>query len=70
MFGGPEAKETAIFTGIFDRFFDSLNVCNFTDGKHQRKPFKDPYRSGTDFRLKVQGNSYNKITTLNFICSQ
>ena len=54
MFGGPEAKETAVFTDIFDKYFDALNVCNFTDGKHQRKPFKNPYRSGTDFRLKVK----------------
>ena len=38
---------------MFDKWFDALNVCNFTDG---RKPFKSPYRSctdGEDFCLKV-----------------
>ena len=34
-------------------FFDCLNVNSFDEGKHQRKPFKDPYRSVKDFRLKV-----------------
>lgn len=50
--GGEEAKETAIFVNIFDKFFDCLNVRNLTDGKTKRKMFQDPYRSGTDFRLK------------------
>ena len=50
---GPVASETSKFALTFDKFFDALNVCNFDSGKHERKPFKDPYRSGSDFRLKV-----------------
>ena len=34
-FGGTETKETALFTEMFDKFFDALNVWNFTDGKTQ-----------------------------------
>ena len=41
------------FTATFDKFFDALNVSNFTVGVHQRKPFQLPYRSKDDFRLKV-----------------
>lgn len=50
---GPEAEETARFADYFDKFFDAVNVSNFDSGKHQRKPFRDPYRSASDFRLKV-----------------
>ncbi len=51
--GGPEAVSTARFVEIFDKFFDCLNVSNYTQGKHARKPFQDPYGSAKDFRLKV-----------------
>ena len=51
--GGEEVKETARLLDLFDKFFDCLNVSNFTDGKQKRKPFKQPYRSLHDFRLKV-----------------
>lgn len=50
---GPVASETSRFALTFDKFFDALNVCNFDSGKHERKPFKDPYRSASDFRLKA-----------------
>ena len=50
---GDVAAETAKFTMMFDQFFDLLNVSNFDSGKHEQKPFKDPCRSPTDFRLKV-----------------
>ena len=40
--------------GFFDKFFDCLNVSNYVNGKHERKVFQDPYRSGSDFRLKVK----------------
>ena len=50
----PEMVETHHFVCIFDKFFDCLNVGNFTDGKHNRKIFQQPYRSSQDFRLKVQ----------------
>ena len=51
--GGTEAKETSIFVSMFDKFFDALNVSNFTNGTRQRKPFKHPYHHGDDHRLKV-----------------
>ena len=51
---GSVTAGTAEFVDIFDKFFDALNVSNFDSGKHERKPFKDPYRSASDFRLKVR----------------
>ena len=51
--GGPEVKETAKFVDMFDKFFDCLNVNNFTTGYHNRKDFQQPYRSAADFRLQV-----------------
>ena len=51
MTGGKDAQETAKFVGMFDKFFDCLN--SFTKGKHSRKAFQNPYRSATDFCLKV-----------------
>ena len=51
--GGEDAKETAKFVEYFDKFFDCLNVGDFESGKKARNPFKDPFRSGSDFRLKV-----------------
>ena len=50
---GVEAEETAKFVEYMDKFFDALNVSNFTEGKKKRKPFQNPYRSDTDFRLTV-----------------
>ena len=61
-YGGKEAKETVLFANIFDKFFNSLNVCNFTNDKHSKKVFQNPYHSGTDFRLKVMNaNMHNTI---------
>ena len=51
--GGDDASETAKFVEMIDHFFDCLNVGNYTSGKHSRNPFKQPYRSGLDFRLNV-----------------
>lgn len=50
---GNRAKETAKFAEMFDKFFDCVNVSNFTNGYHKRCIFKSPYRSASDFRLKV-----------------
>lgn len=52
-FGGDEAAESAIFADNFNKFFDCLNVSNYTEGKQQRNRFKDPYRKKDDFRLTV-----------------
>ena len=49
--GGPEVSETVKFIGMMDKFFDCLNVDNYSCGFAQRKPFKHPYRSSNDFRL-------------------
>lgn len=51
--GGVDAIETANFIEKMDKFFDCFNVSTFTAGKHQRKPFLEPYRTPTDFRLAV-----------------
>jgi len=51
--GGQEAQGTATFVSMFDKFFDLLNVSNFTNGTRYRKPFHHPYRNGDDVRLKV-----------------
>ena len=50
--GGEEAKETAHFIELVDKFFDCLNVNNFHSGKHKQKVFQDPFRPN-DFWLKV-----------------
>ena len=50
---GDVAKETSFFAGIFDKFFDALNVSNFSNGTRLRKQFSHPYRTGDDERLKV-----------------
>ena len=51
---GEEASETAHFVEMMDKFFDALNVKNYTIGCHSLKPFKLPYRSKSDMRLKVR----------------
>lgn len=48
-----EAKETAKFISMIDKFFDALNVTNLVSGKLKRKSFQSPYTSSDDFRLKV-----------------
>ena len=51
--GGNEGEEKAKFSSLMAKFFDCMNVGNFTKGKLNQKPFQGPYRSATDFRLKV-----------------
>ena len=50
---GPHVQGTAKLIEIVDKFFDCLNVRNLDDAKLERKPFRSPYRCGTDWRLKV-----------------
>ena len=52
-FFGDEARETAVFLEKFDKFFDAVNVTNYTSSIKALKPFKMPYRYSGDFRLKV-----------------
>ena len=51
--GGDDGTETVQFVKNFDKLFDCVNVMNLSAGKEQRKQFKQPYYSGTDFRLQV-----------------
>ena len=48
---GDEASENVLFVEIMDRFFDCLNVNNFTTGHRKRKLFQDPYRKKDEFRF-------------------
>ena len=66
---GQESEETVRFITMFDRFFDCFNVRCFNAGKHQRKPFKQPYRSGNDFRLKVCTMCVYTHNTASCLCS-
>ena len=50
---GKEAFETAYFIGKIDKLFDCLNVMSICGAKKKRKVFQNPYRSATDFRVKV-----------------
>ncbi len=52
--GRTDVQETVKFVEMFDKFADCLNVNNYNTGRLKRKVFKQPYRSATDFRLKVQ----------------
>ena len=51
--GGEDVEESARLAEMMDKFFDCVNVHNYTQGYHRRKPFLDPYRSSKDRRLKV-----------------
>jgi len=53
MTGGDEVTETARFVMMMDKYFDCLNVHNYTHGYRARKLFQLPYRSGNDTRLEV-----------------
>ncbi|KAL5474560.1 hypothetical protein EMCRGX_G026521 [Ephydatia muelleri] len=58
LLGGPDAEETANFIALFDKFFDSFNVSNYTEANRHRKPFRQPYRSSDDFRLDWLQNEF------------
>eukprot|EP00731_Ephydatia_muelleri_P032133 Em0023g640a len=49
---GEEAFETSHFVNMADKFFDALNVHNFSHGIRGLKSFQLPYTSSTDVRLK------------------
>lgn len=66
---GPVAEETAKFTAMFDKLFDCLNVSSLSAGQRKRCAFKAPYRSASDFRLKV-GVIYYYLCTFLLYCLQ
>lgn len=51
--GGEVASETAKFVEMCDKWFDAMNVHNYTHGIHTRKNFQLPYTSVEDERLNV-----------------
>lgn len=53
VFVDAEAEETATFIEYFNKFFDILNVNNFTECYEKRKYDKSPYRWPNDKRLEV-----------------
>lgn len=59
--GGDEAVETMKFVAIFDKFFDLLNITNFTNGTRKKKRFQHPYRRADDFRLDVSDTNKSKV---------
>lgn len=50
---GDKASETAKFVAHADKFFDCLNVHNYSHGVSALKTFQLPYQSNDDLRLKV-----------------
>lgn len=51
--GGEEASETARFVGMINKFFDALNVHNYTYGVRSRKRFQMPYTTSEDMQSKI-----------------
>ena len=41
------------FVEMIVKFFDTMNVCNYTEGVHKRKRFQMPYTTSEDMRLRV-----------------
>ena len=50
-FGPPEAKSTATFCLMFDKFFDCFNIRNTKEHILKRKPFLKPFTSLDDERF-------------------
>ena len=63
--GGGEVKETARFVDKFNKFFDCLNVSNYTAGIKSRSTFKDPYRKGAKEDKRLQVVSCNDQLAIN-----
>jgi hypothetical protein len=52
LFVGEDAKETAKFADIFNKFFDCFNVTHCLEAQRSRNEYKLPYRSAQDIRLR------------------
>ena len=57
--------ETARVVAVFDKFFDMLNVSNFTNGARKLKPLLQPHNGPHDFRLDVSLYAYGLPIMLN-----
>ena len=67
LIGGKDAEGTSKFADMMDKFFDCLNVHNYTHGIHSRKDFQKPYTSADDVRLKVFDYIFlNQIYAVNY----
>lgn len=51
---GNEACETSKFLAMMNKWFDALNVHNYTHGIRSRKRFQTPYTTSKNMRLKVR----------------
>ena len=51
--GDESTTATEHFVHLMDRFFDCFNVRDMSEGKKTRKPERDPYWSGKDWRFEV-----------------
>ena len=51
--GGDEYSEASQFVDMMDKFFDVVNVHNYSHRSRALKPFQLPYTSSADPRLKV-----------------
>ena len=60
---GDEASENVLFVEMMDRFFDRLNVNNFTTGHRKRKFFQYPYRKKDELLNFVLRYVHNIIFT-------
>ena len=67
--GGDDVVETVRFITMMDKFFDCLNVNNFSTGNKNKKPFKQPYRSADDFRLTVCAQNVSVLCIISFFFS-
>lgn len=57
-FGPSDAKATALFCEMMDKFFDCFNCRNFNEEKKKRKPFLMPYTDKLDFRFDWLQNEF------------
>ena len=48
------------FVAMMDKFVDTLNVTNITNGKQKRTPFQDPIHLASGFRLTVNNHKEHK----------
>ena len=61
---------TEHFVHLMDRFFDCFNVHDMSESKKTRKPERDPYWSGKDWRFEVMLCMMSMIVTLHSMSSR
>ena len=53
MLNNSDFDETSKFCRMFDKFFDCFNTRHMEEGRRNRKPDLDPYRSVNDGRFEL-----------------